>query len=269
MAHWHWYEENQVVSKSARPKGDAKAANENNSSAEVNDGVDTHDHWHQIRWQGRIALPGEAPVPVTRGSYGMELQSATALWRYASTPPSEKELDSISLEKGLLRISNNVIVSDTILQQRNRASAAIDFGGDSTLPAPPVLTAEQERTLYRKIDHRLMPILSLMYLCSFLDRGNIGNAKLAGLVMQLDLVGNQYNIALVSPFRHFKGSFLANWYPAFNNKTMYFITYCLAEFPANLVLKKFRPSRWLPGITIVWGIVMYDSSQSSALVFVI
>ncbi|KAI0922612.1 hypothetical protein AcW1_002787 [Taiwanofungus camphoratus] len=37
---------------------------------------------------------------------------------------------------------------------------------------------------------------------------------------------------------------------------MYFIPYCLCECPANLVLKKFRPSRWLPGITVVWGTIM-------------
>jgi hypothetical protein len=32
------------------------------------------------------------------------------------------------------------------------------------------LTAEEERKLWRKIDLRLMPILSLMYLASFIDR---------------------------------------------------------------------------------------------------
>jgi hypothetical protein len=50
-------------------------------------------------------------------------------------------------------------------------SEPIDFGGDSKLPPPPQLTAEQEKKLWRKIDMRLMPILSLMYLTSFLDRG--------------------------------------------------------------------------------------------------
>jgi len=30
----------------------------------------------------------------------------------------------------------------------------------------------------------------------------------------------------------------------------------LFEFPSNLLLKKFRPSRWLPGISVLWGIVM-------------
>lgn len=50
-------------------------------------------------------------------------------------------------------------------------SENLDFGNDSKLPAPPRLTAEEEKRLWRKIDLRLMPILSLMYLFSFLDRG--------------------------------------------------------------------------------------------------
>lgn len=50
----------------------------------------------------------------------------------------------------------------------------IDFGGDSKLPPPPKLTPEQEAKLYRKVDLWLMPILTVMYLFSFLDRGNIG-----------------------------------------------------------------------------------------------
>ncbi|KAJ7160895.1 MFS general substrate transporter [Mycena filopes] len=110
----------------------------------------------------------------------------------------------------------------------------LDFGGDSLLPPPPTLDEAQERKLWRKVDLRLMPILSLMYLFSFLDRGNIGNARLDGLQDQLNLTGNKYNIAL----------------------TMYFIPYCLFECPANLVLKRFRPSKWLPGITVVWGTIM-------------
>ncbi|EIN14726.1 MFS general substrate transporter [Punctularia strigosozonata HHB-11173 SS5] len=101
-------------------------------------------------------------------------------------------------------------------------------------PPPPELTIEQEKRLYRKIDIRLMPMLTAMYLVSFLDRGNIGNAKLQGILSSLHMTSNQFNIAL----------------------TMYFIPYCLFECPANLVLKRLRPSRWLPGITVAWGIIM-------------
>ncbi|KAJ7461088.1 MFS general substrate transporter [Mycena latifolia] len=146
-------------------------------------------------------------------------------------------------------------VSDSQLedvQLKTSSEEDLDFGGESTLPPPPTLSAEEERKLWRKIDLRLMPILTLMYLMSFLDRGNIGNARLDGLQDQLNLTGNKYNIAL----------------------TMYFIPYCIFECPAkfsvislalhasidipcfSLVLKRFRPSKWLPGITLVWGIVM-------------
>ena len=38
-------------------------------------------------------------------------------------------------------------------------------------------------------------MLAILYLISHLDRANIGNAKIEGLVEDLNLVGNQYNIA--------------------------------------------------------------------------
>ena len=37
---------------------------------------------------------------------------------------------------------------------------------------PPTLTPEEEARAWRKIDIRLMPILALLYLFSFLDRGS-------------------------------------------------------------------------------------------------
>ncbi|KAI0696757.1 MFS general substrate transporter [Cerioporus squamosus] len=64
----------------------------------------------------------------------------------------------------------------------------------------PTLSPAQERALWRKIDLRFMPIVTLLYLCSFLDRSNIGNAKLQGLESQLHMTGNKYNIALTLYF---------------------------------------------------------------------
>ncbi|KAH9919548.1 major facilitator superfamily domain-containing protein [Fomitopsis serialis] len=103
----------------------------------------------------------------------------------------------------------------------------------STTSPPPPLTPEQEKRLWRKVDRRILPILTIMYLCSFLDRGN---AKIQGLTDQLNLTGNKYNIAL----------------------TMYFVPYCLCECPANLVLKKFKPSRMpvLTRLQLLWGVIM-------------
>ena len=115
-------------------------------------------------------------------------------------------------------------------------SDVVNFGGEDGLPPPPQLTQAEEKKLWRKVDLKLLPVLALMYLLSFIDRGKVpfylilpmrflivvnsagnigsilstisrntalifimieGNAKLEGLVTQLDLTGNRYNIALV------------------------------------------------------------------------
>jgi len=67
-----------------------------------------------------------------------------------------------------------------------------------------------------------------------LTGGNIGNAKIEGLVEDLNMTGDQFNWCL----------------------TVFFFTYAAFEVPSNLLLKKLRPSRWLPFIMVSWGIVM-------------
>lgn len=103
-------------------------------------------------------------------------------------------------------------------------------------------------------------MLAALYLLSFLDRkyslssvvhnlyydydstcsnylrsgGNIGNAKIEGLQEDLNMTPGQYNWCL----------------------TVFFFTYAAFEVPSNLLLKKLRPSRWLPLIMVCWGVVM-------------
>lgn len=53
--------------------------------------------------------------------------------------------------------------------------------------------------LLRKMDTHLLPFLALLYLLSFLDRANIGNAKLAGLEESLGMTGKwDYNVSTAS-----------------------------------------------------------------------
>ncbi len=52
------------------------------------------------------------------------------------------------------------------------------------------------KKVLRKMDIRLIPMLSLLYLLAFLDRGNIGNAKIEGMVEDLNMTGPQYNWTL-------------------------------------------------------------------------
>ena len=91
-----------------------------------------------------------------------------------------------------------------------------------------------DKKLLRKLDLHLIPTMTLLYLLSFLDRVNIGQAKLSGLMESLNLISAQYNACL----------------------SVFFATYVIFEIPSNLILKKLRPSRWIPSIMIAWGIVM-------------
>ncbi|KAF2754429.1 hypothetical protein EJ05DRAFT_503965 [Pseudovirgaria hyperparasitica] len=51
---------------------------------------------------------------------------------------------------------------------------------------------DEERAVKRKLDRRVVGLMFLLYLLSFVDRSNIGNAKIAGLARDLNLGKGQY-----------------------------------------------------------------------------
>jgi len=55
---------------------------------------------------------------------------------------------------------------------------------------------EAEKKLLLKCDLRVLPPLFVLFLLAFLDRTNIGNARIQGLTKDLDMHGTDYNIAL-------------------------------------------------------------------------
>ena len=67
----------------------------------------------------------------------------------------------------------------------------------------PVYDDEEVRRIRRKVDYRVLPMLTFLYLASFVDRSNIGNAAVAGMTEDLGLTGSQFNICLtVSNFMY-------------------------------------------------------------------
>lgn len=51
---------------------------------------------------------------------------------------------------------------------------------DVVLASPAHQTAARNRSVNRKLDLALLPLLSLLYLFNGLDRGNVGNAETQG-----------------------------------------------------------------------------------------
>ena len=88
-----------------------------------------------------------------------------------------------------------------------------------------------EKKLLRKCDLHVVPVIAVLYMLAFIDRINIGNARIQGIEKDLGMKGNQYNIALF----------------------VFFIPYILFEVPSNLIIRKLSPSTWLSSIMVCWG----------------
>ena len=87
------------------------------------------------------------------------------------------------------------------ISSRVGKSKAEEIAHIDKLATAPGVTLESfahldEKKILRKMDWHLIPMLALLYLLSFLDRGNIGNAKIEGLVETLSMTGAQYNWCL-------------------------------------------------------------------------
>lgn len=56
--------------------------------------------------------------------------------------------------------------------------------------------ADLEKRVLRKQDRHILPWLFGIWLCAFIDRSNIGNARIDGLTEDLHLRGTMFNTAL-------------------------------------------------------------------------
>ncbi|KAL0930056.1 major facilitator superfamily transporter [Colletotrichum truncatum] len=58
---------------------------------------------------------------------------------------------------------------------------------------PPTWTKEEEKKALRKLDWNLIPLLGSLYLVSYIDRGNIGNAYTAGMGHDWGITSEDYS----------------------------------------------------------------------------
>lgn len=87
-------------------------------------------------------------------------------------------------------------------------------------------------TLYRKVFWRFVPLLMLGFMTAYLDRVNIGFAKLH---MQQDLLFSDTVYGL--------------------GAGIFFIGYFLFEVPSNVILHRVGARRWLARIMVTWGVL--------------
>ncbi|NWA25094.1 MFS transporter [Pseudomonas gingeri] len=100
-------------------------------------------------------------------------------------------------------------------------------------------TADLKDTVYKRITLRLIPFIFICYLFNYLDRVNVGFAKLQ-MLDALKFSETIYGLGA----------------------GIFFIGYVLCGVPSNLALSRFGPRRWIALMMITWG------ALSTCLLFV-
>lgn len=106
-------------------------------------------------------------------------------------------------------------------------------------PAPDQGHDIDRNALYRRITLRLIPFIFICYLFNYLDRVNVGFAKLQ-MLDALKFSETIYGLGA----------------------GIFFIGYVLCGLPSNLALNRFGPRRWIALMMIAWG------TLSTCLLFV-
>jgi D-galactonate transporter len=107
--------------------------------------------------------------------------------------------------------------------------------GSAGSAAAPVCAGDAsafEEATYRTVTRHVMPLLFVCYILSYIDRVNVGFAKLQ-MQQDLHMSDTTYGIAA----------------------GIYCIGYFIFEVPANLLLQRIGARRWLSSIMMVWGLV--------------
>ncbi|KAJ7188091.1 major facilitator superfamily domain-containing protein [Mycena filopes] len=90
-----------------------------------------------------------------------------------------------------------------------------------------------ERKTIRRVDWRLLPLMSALYAIALIDRTNLSVSRTAGMAVDLDLtVSNRYSVV----------------------SCLYFVPYILFQLPSNILLKYLGVRVWLTICILGWGI---------------
>lgn len=90
-----------------------------------------------------------------------------------------------------------------------------------------------ERDLVRRLDIFLMTFGCVSQVIKYLDQTNISSAYVSGMKEDLNLYGNELN-------------YFTTWFS---------VSYCIMLIPSQVIMTWVRPSWWLPGLEIGWGII--------------
>ncbi len=102
----------------------------------------------------------------------------------------------------------------------------------NTPAAAGAAATEQQQAVYRKVAWRLVPFLCICYLAAYLDRVNVGFAKLQ-MLNDLSFSNTVYGLGA----------------------GIFFLGYVIFEVPSNILMHKVGAKLWIARIMISWGLI--------------
>ncbi|KAL7915552.1 MFS general substrate transporter [Trichoderma velutinum] len=91
-----------------------------------------------------------------------------------------------------------------------------------------------EKTLLLKADLCIVPLAALAYLVSYLDRNDIGNARLMGWQKSINMTNSQFSTV----------------------SSLFFVGYILFMFPANILVRYIQPQRMIGSSIVIFGVLV-------------
>ncbi|CAF9932168.1 MAG: hypothetical protein HETSPECPRED_008285 [Heterodermia speciosa] len=113
-------------------------------------------------------------------------------------------------------------------------SGSVDDVSVSDIDKDDVYSLREQRAIIHRIDRRLVITCGIIYCFSLIDRGNLGNAAIAGMTDELSLgVHFRYSIIVL----------------------VFFPTYVVFQPPATVLTRKLGPRKFLASICLLWGVI--------------
>jgi MFS family permease len=127
-----------------------------------------------------------------------------------------------------------IVSSEAVCDVDDKALPCVEIESSNASGQEVQMSSDLEAKITKKFDRRIVPWLFGLWLLAFIDRSNIGNARIDGLSTDLNLgTGPKYNTALA----------------------IFYVPYICVDVPSNWLIKRVGAGYYLPGLVIGWGIV--------------
>lgn len=205
--------------------------NDNNNKNKESSGSGSGSGSGSVSVSGSSSSKNTNQNSLENSNESIGIRSNTSSSQYSNNDNNNK------LKKISKKFLNKILFINDDKKQEEEQETDTNWNPDHLLRLQ--YSEEEEKALVRKYDLHILTFVCALYLFSYLDRSNIGNANTAGMSKDLGLSDGQYKWLL----------------------TMFYIAYICFQW-TTLLWKMFQPQKYIFIVVICWG--LFATCQSAA-----